>query len=236
MSMACPQPQFLQLGGYTLQIYRADAALPIVYLHTGKEASDEVAALCSGCCTLVCIDGTDWNRDFSPWPAPRAFKKGEDFSGGADAYLQILRRELIPAAEDAIGGSGCLRVLSGYSLAGLFALYAMYRCLDFSGAASISGSLWYNGFAEYACVNRPAPGVYYLSVGDREHLGKNPRMAAVKACTDQIAGCLAQAGPVCREENPGGHFHDPQGRTARGIRAVCRMLAVSRETGPAKTV
>lgn len=230
MNTENPTAECMKKDAWTLRIYRADPALPTVYIHMREADAEAVAALCSGCCTLVCIDGTDWNRDFSPWAAPRIFRDGEDFSGGADAYLLQLRKKLLPAVEETWGVSHRQRAIAGYSLAGLFALYAMYRCPEFSGAASISGSLWYDGFAEYVCTHNPAPGAYYLSLGNREHRAGNPRMASVRASTDQIAGRLAAFGHVCREENQGGHFTDPPGRTARGIRTLCRMLSA----GPQK--
>ena len=40
---------------------------------------------------LICISA-DWNRDLSPWFAPKVFRGGEDFSGGADAFLQNLAK------------------------------------------------------------------------------------------------------------------------------------------------
>ncbi len=226
MSADYPFPEVIQKDSWMLRIYRgADAALPVVYLHIDGESSDRVAFQCRDCCTLVGIEGADWNRDFSPWPAMRAFRKGEDFSGGADAYLLRFRNKLIPAVEKVLDMPNCLRAIAGYSLAGLFALYAMYRCTDFSGAASISGSLWYDGFAEYACSHSPAQGVYYLSLGNREHLGKNPRMASVRTCTNQIAERLSSFGRVYRQENPGGHFTDAPGRISDGIHQLCHMLS-----------
>ena len=39
--------------------------------------------------------------------------------------------------------------IMGYSLAGLFALWAMYQTDIFAGCATCSGSMWYPGFVEY---------------------------------------------------------------------------------------
>ena len=42
--------------------------------------------------------------------------------------------------------------IAGDSMAGLFAVYALYRTQVFSRVASASGSLWYPGLLEYALM------------------------------------------------------------------------------------
>ena len=79
--------------------------------------------------TLETLPVADWNRDLSPWAAPAVFGD-EDFSGGGAATLARLETQLDnqPA------------YLAGYSLAGLFALWAMCECPLIRGAACCSGS------------------------------------------------------------------------------------------------
>ena len=84
------------------------------------------------------IDGADWNRDLSPWPAPKAFKSGGDFGGGADALIEKIGR-IVPLCEEVTGPQE-LRAFAGYSLGGLFALYCIYKTELFCSAASVSGS------------------------------------------------------------------------------------------------
>lgn len=50
--------------------------------------------------SLATIPIADWNRDLSPRAAPRVFKGGEDFGGGADKLLEGdrgARRESVSA-------------------------------------------------------------------------------------------------------------------------------------------
>ena len=51
-----------------------------------------------------------------------------------------------------------LPVIAGYSLAGLFALWAAWNSGYFRRVASVSGSLWYPGFTDYIRNNEPKSG------------------------------------------------------------------------------
>lgn len=169
---------------------------------------------------VVSVGVPDWNRDLSPWKAARVFKKGDDFAGGAAEYL----RELIVTvaeAEKTFGFAPEFRGIAGYSLAGLFAVWAMYHTDVFDRAASMSGSLWFDGFVEFMEEHRPwkVPEKVYLSVGEREKLTKNARMAEVEACTMRTAEVFRGYGTEVRVElNPGGHFDEVSGRIERGLR------------------
>lgn len=114
-------------------------------------------------------------------------------------------------------------ILAGYSLAGLFAAYAPYRTAVFSRIASMSGSMWFDGFADFAASS---PMVYvperaYFSLGDREAKVRDPRMAAVAECTADVVGAYRSRGARTQfVSEPGGHFTDVPARIARGIAAV----------------
>ena len=69
----------------------------------------------------------------APWDSPPTFKNADPCTGGADDYLRLLTREIIPAAEKEINGVPRWQGIAGYSLAGLFALYAIYQTELFSG-------------------------------------------------------------------------------------------------------
>lgn len=193
----------------------------LVLLHAGTdEAADVFARLPQPRPTLAAIAGIDWNRDLSPSPAPAVFGDAA-FAGGADRYLAVLTGRLMPAIEATLPVPPAWRGIAGYSLAGLFALYAATQTDRFSRAASVSGSLWFDGFADALPAAPHWPALAYLSLSDREKLTRNPRMAAVEACTDRTAAILRAAGvTVVRETNPGGHFRDVTARLARGIAAL----------------
>ena len=209
-------------GGVTL-LPGAPGA-PVIYAHLEQSEAERVQPALEGRAALALLS-CDWNRDLSPWPAPKAFKGGEDFSGGAEAHLKHIVETVIPAAEAALGYEPPWRGIAGYSLAGLFAVYALWKCDRFRRAASMSGSLWYDGFGAWLQETAPAaaPDYVYFSLGDREPRARNQRMAAVGTCTGDAVSLLRKMGvPVDFEWNTGGHFDDPEGRVLRGI---LRMIA-----------
>ena len=207
---------------YTLTVLWEDPAAPALY--TVSEAGDArglFASLPAPRPTLVCIEGVDWNRDLSPWAARKVFRGGEDFSGEANAFLQTLLTELIPAAE--AGLSPAWRAVFGYSLAGLFSLWAMTQTDVFARCASVSGSLWFDGFVDYLAAHPllGAPERVYLSLGDREEQAKNPRMQRARTATEAAQAVIeAQGVPCAFELNPGGHFQDVPARQRRAVLAL----------------
>jgi len=173
--------------------------------------------------SLAAIGGVDWNKELSPWPAPKAFRGGEDFGGGGPDYLREVIEELIPAVEHRLPAAPTCRVAAGYSLAGLWALYAGYQSRAFTRIVCASASLWYDGFLEFLRTRRPEvlPERVYFSVGDKEKITKNQRLATVEDATRAAADFLASQGVTTTFElNPGGHFVDAEKRLARGIEWV----------------
>lgn len=207
----------IKIAGYTAAVFPAEEAAnrPVVYLHTAAEEGAEVFAASAKRCTIVCIAGVDWNCDMSPWPAKRAFKGGEDFAGGAVAYLERLAGTVIPEVERYLGFTPVKRGIAGYSLGGLFALWCLYNSELFTLAASASGSLWFDGWLEYIAANEPLmqPERVYISVGDREKNTRDQRMRTVEDNSRRTAELLS----ACFELNEGNHFKDAALRTARAI-------------------
>lgn len=80
-----------------------------------------------------------------------------------------MTEEIMPRAEKLVHGVSW-RGLAGYSLAGLFAVYSLYRTAVFSRIASMSGSLWFPGLMEYIASHemKRLPECVYFSIGDRE--------------------------------------------------------------------
>ena len=165
---------------------------PMIYLNTYSDEGQQVfeAAQAAGCppFTLIAVSNLAWNRDMAPWDSPAAFKKGEPFTGGADDYLRLLAEEIIPRAEKELAGPPAWRGIAGYSLAGLFALYAIYQTDVFSRVGCISGSLWFPGFKEYVLSHEPKrwPDCIYFSLGDKEAKTRNPVLKIVQENTEEI--------------------------------------------------
>ena len=212
--------------------------MPIIYLNTfsAEEADNVYQTLYDSDCpdfTLVVISGLEWNHDMVPWDIPPVFQNDAPYTGGADHYLQLMTDSIIPTAEKDIQGSIAWRGLAGYSLAGLFAVYSMYRTTLFSRVASMSGSLWFPDFKEYVFSHELVrkPEHLYFSLGNKECKTKNPYMKNVQANTEEIEKLYRQQGidtVLCM--NAGGHFKDTAKRTADGIQWLLSKPAKNVET------
>ena len=189
----------------------------VIYLHANPEEAAGISEMTGA--ALVSIDGIDWNYDLTPWPGKTVFRGQPDFGGGAQAHLDRLAKEIIPFAEVQMDRRPSRRMIAGYSLAGMFAVYAAQETELFDGVASVSGSLWYDGFSGYVKSKKPTVGRAYFSVGDREKLGRNRAFRSIEDRTREMEEYFRSNG--CRtafELNPGGHFDDPSGRLAKAVR------------------
>ena len=138
--------------------------------------------------------------------------------GEAEETLAYIEDVLLLWIKRAYGGMPC--VLAGYSLGGLFALWAAYRTESFDGICAVSPSLWVRGWDAYAEGRVACADAVYLSLGDKEERARNVRMAAVGDCVRRQASRLTRQlaeGKTVFEWNRGGHFDDEPGRMARGL-------------------
>ena len=218
------------INGKTVDVFLASGpGTPIIYLNTFSDEGQKVyeAAQAAGCppFTLVAISDLDWNHDMAPWDSPPAFKNAEPCTGGADDYLRLLTEEIIPTAEKEINGVPRWRGIAGYSLAGLFALYAICRTALFSRVGSISGSLWFPGIKEYI-LSREAkrlPDCMYFSLGDKESKTRNPVLRSVRQNTEEIQAFYRGKGiDTVFQLNSGNHYDHAAERTVAGL---CWLLS-----------
>ena len=190
-------------------------------------ADREAAAIAAGTDVpflLVTLPVEDWDRDLSPWPAPPVFGK-EPFGGGAGALLERVLVEVLPSVRKRARADEIPAVLGGYSLAGLFSLWAAYETDAFTAAAAVSPSVWFDGWTGYARSRAPKAGYIYLSLGDAEEKARNRTLAAVgDRIREQHAILLGQGVPCMLEWNAGNHFADPDGRTAKGFLRCVRAV------------
>ncbi len=171
--------------------------------------------------TLVAYEAQEWNRDFSPWKAP-ALSGTQEFAGGGEETLNWLLNDCIPYIRqhyESTEGKDCF--LAGYSLAGLFSLWAFYTTGCFRGVACCSGSLWYPGWADFMPkVQAPPQSAVYLSLGGKEEHTRNEVMASIGDVTRRQEQYLREDSAVTRhklEWNQGGHFANSGQRVAKGI-------------------
>jgi predicted alpha/beta superfamily hydrolase len=151
----------------------------------------------------------DWNRDLSPYNAQAVFR-GQDFGNGGQETLDAILKELKSISVPVFIG--------GYSLSGLFALWSACRCNAFSGVAAASPSVWFPGFTDYMQTNTVNASKVYLSLGKKEPASSNPVLASVGDCMEKAQKVLAEKNVECFFEwNEGGHFRDPELRTAKAF-------------------
>ena len=211
---------------------------------------------------IVGIFVPDWDRYLSPWEFE---DERRHFSGEGTELLQYIRETLLPELKERFQAPfrapsssvstpvSCpdiaqapLFYIGGYSLSGLFCLWAALETQSFSGCASCSGSVWYPGFYDWALKkagtavsdtvfstqsNRspvsdepaseaPKTLKIYLSLGTKEEKTRDPLMREVGNCTrglyEHFLSDPARFSTVL-EWNPGNHFKDVPERIAKGF-------------------
>ena len=205
----------------------ADINAPLIVFNTFEGDGEGVyQALQNMGCTslnLLVIGNIDWNHDMSPWYMPSIYSKEKSFSGGADEYLKLLIDKILPRAKELMDGEPKFTGIAGYSLAGLFAVYAMYETDVFDRVACMSGSLWFHDFIEYCKRNeyKRLPDKICFSLGDKEANTRNPVLKTVEYNTRELSEYFKNLGSeVIFELNKGNHFTDTVLRSAKGIKAI----------------
>ena len=166
---------------------------------------------------LKAVKVKSWSHDLSPWPAPAVFGN-EEFGDGAAQTLLFLQDEVLSNLPKNSASAISRVYIGGYSLAGLFALWAGYQTDCFDGIAAASPSIWFPGFLEYMRNNRIRTEAVYLSLGDREEKTKNPLMSQVGNAIRDAETILKKEGKECiLEWNKGNHFKQPDLRTAKAF-------------------
>ena len=217
-----------QAGGKEISLYLSDKRdCPLIVLNTfeggGAPVLEEARKLGGSDFSLLSVGGRDWNRDMSPWECAPVMAQDEGYAGGADSYLSLLLEEILPEGLKRLPESPSWIGIAGYSLAGLFALYALYRTDTFARAASMSGSLWFPGFGDFVRSHdmKRAPEKLYLSLGDKEAKTRNPYLKTVQENTEAAVQLYRDMGlDVTWELNPGNHFRDAEKRSAKGILGI----------------
>lgn len=196
--------------------YGSDAAVNILIQavdeHDLELIESEIAGIkeetTEGFC-LLAVKIQDWNRELSPWQAPAVFGK-EDFGAGAAETLKEIEKLCADPMKN--------YYIGGYSLAGLFALWAAYQTDLFKGVAAASPSMWFPGFIEYMSSRQIRCGKVYLSLGDKEDRSRNPVMASVSEKIRAAEKILKEREVQCTLEwNPGNHFRDSDLRRSKAF-------------------
>ena len=207
---------------YTFIKGKTDDA-PLIVIPSFKDNSldlkKEIEKLTDKNFSLLTIYVSDRNNDLSPYEAPSIFKGTSDFKGNADSFLDyvlnlinkvILKEKVKPI----------YKALTGYSMAGLFAVYTLFKTNEFLKVGSVSGSLWYSLFIEFVENNKVLQGIstFYMSLGDKEKKTSNKIMSQVETNSLIIFERIKpQFNNSKFEFNPGNHFKDEDLRIAKCI-------------------
>ena len=175
---------------------------------------------------LTAFPVKNWNADLSPWPAPAVFGN-QAFSGCAEKTLDEILHALLPALRERFPWTENVpTILGGYSLAGLFALWAGHTAPNWDGIAAASPSVWFPGFSAFAAEHPVQARAVYLSLGDREEKTRNPVMAQVGGCIRALSN-LYEKTPCLKtmlEWNEGNHFRDAGARTGKAFAWIINSI------------
>ena len=99
---------------------------------------------------IVFFDCVEWARALMPW-ADDAVSRDAEVGRHAPDTLRFIEHALLPWLRERFGALPC--IIGGYSLGGLFALWAARNTDAFAAVAAASPSLWIKGWGEYAATH-----------------------------------------------------------------------------------
>ena len=177
----------------------------------------QLSALASKSFLLVTIELADWTLDLMPWPDGNISRNPDAGKHGQETLDYILQ-DLLPELERSYGPRPV--ILGGYSLGGLFALWASCQTDRFQTIAAASPSVWIHGWIPFAKKHMPMAKAIYLSLGDREEHVKNQAIARVgdnlRTYYEMLRSQLGPEQSIFVWEE-GGHFNENAGRLARAF-------------------
>jgi len=203
---------------------------PLVVLLNFDKSGEEIADLVKNNgkeFNLIEVTGLRWQDELSPWRHLPVFHGDPGYRGEGFAFLRTLAYVMVPEAVHQFGLKPASMAIAGYSLAGMFALYAGTRSEAFDALLSVSGSLWFDGFVEFVKeqgVSKKAHYVY-LSLGENEPVTKNKVLSTVGTKTEELRDYyLSQEIKTDFVWNQGGHFNDESKRIASAILAYLNAI------------
>ncbi len=217
--------QTMQIGNKPCRIYGEPHAEYLLLQMTGEhelQSMDHevtVIAQSSWNFLFAAIPVESWNDALSPWEALAVWGK-QGFGGKAADTLHFLAEQVIPTLKQQFRLPENIKIiLGGYSLAGLFALWASTQTDLFYGVASASPSVWFPEWMKFEQRHPIQAQRVYLSLGNKEEHTKSTVMAAVGDNIRALHSQLTARGVDCTLEwNSGGHFKDADLRTAKAFR------------------
>ena len=159
----------------------------------------------------------NWEVELTPWHDPN-ISPNKAVGDHAFETLDYITDQLMPYLFEQYGKLPV--VLGGYSLAGLFARWAVCKAECFDAVAAASPSLWIVAWKGFSDAHEVFARYVYLSLGEREEITKNKAIAQVgnniRWEYDHLQRTIG-ADNCTLEWNPGGHFADNAKRLARAF-------------------
>lgn len=218
-------------------VHRGDgcADASVIYVVDAPEHPLDIASLATGRKTnVVTLPVRDWGDSLTPWPAPGLYRGEPDFGGRATETLAELCDLVIPDIERCEGFRPSSRAICGYSLAGLFALFALLHSDTFCACACLSGSVWYEGWVDYLrSSHTDLTGQFaFLSVGTKEKRAARPILHGVQDNMEDCARILEAHGCTVRyQTGPGGHLQFVSERFDAGLGKLDEWLLARQPAG-----
>lgn len=159
----------------------------------------------------------NWEVELTPWHDPN-ISPSKAVGDHVFETLYYVTDQLMPYLFEQYGKLTV--VLGGYSLAGLFARWAVCKVECFDAVAAASPSLWIVAWKGFSDAHEVFARYVYLSLGVREEITKNKAVAQVGDNVrweyDHLQRTIG-ADNCILEWNPGGHFADNDKRLARAF-------------------
>lgn len=216
--------QELLIAGRTCRLFGSESPACILIQPSARHENailaleaDKIAELSPAPFVLATIELADWIVDLMPWldaNISRELEAGKH----AQETLEYVLLSLVPELQHRFGPLPV--ILGGYSLGGLFSLWASAQSDSFKAVAAASPSVWIKDWIPFARKHTPMADFIYLSLGDKEEHVRNQAIARVGECLrEQYALLQKQFAPdhCTLVWEPGHHFNDNEGRLARAF-------------------
>ena len=169
---------------------------------------------------ILSFQVNDWDNELSPWESKGI--KNEYFKGNGQKTLDFIIKDFLPYFENKFPIiKNKPKIIGGYSLSGLFSLYAFYSTNIFIAVGGFSPLLWYENWNEFINKNEiKNNGSYvYLSLGDIEEKNNEGDLSIGCKVRDfyEIISKDKNIKDCIYEINEGDHFDNVEFKIAKGF-------------------
>ena len=169
---------------------------------------------------ILAFEVNNWDNDLSPWESKRI--KGKYFNGDGIKTLNFIKNDFFPFFENKFPEiKNKPKIIGGYSLSGLFSLYAFYSTNLFIGVGGFSPSLWFENWFKFINENKIKnnESYIYLSLGDVEEKNNEGDLSIGCKVKDffEIIVTNKNVKDCAYEINEGNHFDNVENRIAKGF-------------------